>query len=251
MDLSSVKSILKNKYGEELTEKLLNSFDEIIQNYVLEKWKPSELDAGHFVETVRRMIEVEQTGNYTPVGNRLSAFNDRVLVQYENGTGDESIRILIPRALKAIFNIRNKRGVGHIGNISPNKMDSTYIVYSVKWILAEVIRLHSTLTADETQSIVDKIVERSIDLIWKESDFIRIIDTRLSAKEMVLVLLYDNSPKPIEDLQSIIEYKNTTNFNKIILSYHKSRFLELRNGLCYISPLGVFEAEAIISKYRE
>jgi hypothetical protein len=250
MDHSDIREILTTKYGNELTDKLIESFNEIVSNFTLEKWKPSELDAGHFVEAARRIIEFEQTGNYTPIGSSLSPFNDRTLTQYENGGGDESIRILIPRTLKAIFNIRNKRGVGHISNISPNKMDSTFIVFSVKWVLAEIFRLNSTLSPDETQKLVDRIAERTIDLIWVESSFTRILDTRLSAKEMILILLYDKSPRTVEEMQDIIEYKNATNFKKIVISLHKERVVEMRSNSSYISPTGIILAEQIINKYR-
>src|SRR5512132_118916 len=129
------EAILTAKYPVDLVKSLIDSYKEIESNYVVKKWKASELDSGHFVEAARRLVELELTGSVTKLSDQLSKFGDNVLKQYEQATGDESYRLLIPRALKAIYNIRNKRGVGHVSGVSPNEMDATYILYTVKWVL--------------------------------------------------------------------------------------------------------------------
>src|ERR1041385_8521434 len=126
----SIESILKAGHPSDVVDALLTAYKEIESNYALRKWKASELDSGHFVEASRRLIENSLFGNYTPIGQSLPNFNDTVITRYENAAGDESYRILIPRVLKAIYNIRNKRGVGHVGPVSPNEMDSTLILYN-------------------------------------------------------------------------------------------------------------------------
>lgn len=128
----NVDAILKSRYPNDVVRVIIDAYREIEGNYILGKWKASELDAGHFVEGVRRALESELFGSFTPIGVDMPKFHDGELKKYEQATGDESFRILIPRALKAVFNIRNKRGVGHVGAISPNEMDATYILYTAK-----------------------------------------------------------------------------------------------------------------------
>lgn len=251
MAIATVKAILVNKYGADIAEKLLNSYLEIEQNYFLGKWKPSELDAGHFVETVRRIIEFEQNGGvYTPFNRPIPNFNDVALTQYEGGTGHESIRMLIPRVLKSVYNIRNKRGVGHIKDISPNEMDATLILYSVKWVLAEITRLASNKTPEETQRLIDNVIERNVELIWKEDEFKRILDTSVQTKDQVLVLLYDESPQTAEILRGNIEYRNKTNFEKVLRRLHDKNLIDFRRGICKISPSGRLAAERIIKEIK-
>ena len=189
----TASDILKKKYPKEIVAKSIESYKEIESNFAIKKWKPSELDSGHFVEAVRRLLEFELTGSYTPINKKLSNFTDSILKQYEQAQGNESYRMLIPRALKSIYNIRNKRGVGHISGVSPNEMDATYILYTVKWILAELVRLNSKLSIPETQLIVDKIVERKIEILWKEGNITRILKTSIKAENQILILLYDQS----------------------------------------------------------
>ena len=122
--MSGVEAILKGRYPHDLIDALLSAYQEIEQNYALAKWKASELDAGHFVEAARRLLEHELLGKATPLSAGLSKFNDAALKTYENAKGDDSFRMLIPRVMWGVYGIRNKRGVGHVGAVSPNQMDS-------------------------------------------------------------------------------------------------------------------------------
>src|SRR5690606_27634578 len=105
----SVASILKSIAPDELISPLLDAYKEIEVNFSARRWKASELDAGHFVEVVRRIIDFQLTGTYLPIGRPLPALSDQELRRYEQALGHESLRLLIPRLLKAVYNIRNKR----------------------------------------------------------------------------------------------------------------------------------------------
>src|SRR2546425_2029562 len=191
----SVESILKASHPPDVVDALLEAYKEIESNYALRKWKASELDSGHFVEAARRLLENVLLGAYTPIGQSLPKFNDGVLAQYEKGAGHESFRILIPRVLKAIYNIRNKRGVGHVGPVSPNEIDSTLILYSAKWVLAELVRLASGFSPADVQRAVDEIIERYVPIPWKQGARTRVLERKVPARDQILILLYDQSPQ--------------------------------------------------------
>jgi hypothetical protein len=245
----SAATVLKSRYPADIVDSVLDSYKEIESNYVIKKWKASELDAGHFVETVRRLLELELFGAATPLASPLSKFTDQVIKQYEGAQGNESFRMLIPRVLKAVYNIRNKRGVGHAAGVSPNQMDATYILYSVKWVLAELIRLTSGLSVPETQQLVDSIVERRLEVIWKHRDITKILDRRIKASDQVLILLYDHNPQTEEALRMAIEYTSASKFRAILKRLHKTRHIHFENdGTCSLTPKGLVEAEAMLQK---
>lgn len=243
-------SILSSAYSQELADHVIDTYTRLEQEYILGKWKSSEVEAGHFVESVRRILELELFGKYTPLHNKLESFNHGVLQGYEQASGShESFRMLIPQILKSMYNIRNKRGAAHVAEVSPNEMDATYILHSAKWVLAELIRLKSNLYIGETQVIVSDIVETNTSILWKENGITRVLNSNLSARQQILILLYDNSPRQEEDLLSIIEYSHKGKFRQILCQLHKSRFIEYGNdGSCKISPKGRQEAEEIINQ---
>jgi len=247
----TISSALKNKYPADVCDAILEAYREIEESFSLQKWKTAELDAGHFVEASRRLLEHELFGSYTPIGKNLPSFNDGELKKYENAQGDESLRMLIPRVLKSIFNIRNKRGIGHLGVISANEMDSTLILYNVKWVLAEFVRLATGTNPNETQKMIASIVERRIGLLWKHQGITRILESKISARDQVLILLYDASPLAESDLQTTVEYKNNTNFRKILRRLHSARMIDwTQGGQAFITPKGSEAAEAVILKFQ-
>lgn len=247
----NIEADLKSAYPNELVDAVLLSYGEIETNFCAGKWKASELDSGHFVEGVRRIIESRLFGSYTAIGHNLPNFHDGELRRYEQANGDESFRILIPRALKSIYGIRNKRGVGHLGPVSPNEMDSLYILGTAKWVLAELLRLASNSTPAQVQEEISRIVERRIPVLWKQGDISRVLDSRWKAREQVLIHLYDQSPQKISDLMNKIEYKNKTNFMKIMKRLHASGLIHLAASEdTLITPLGIVEVERLLNVAR-
>jgi hypothetical protein len=83
----NVAATLKASLPGELVDALLAAYEEIERNFIHGKWKASELDAGHFVEAARRVIEYRLLGSFTPIGRDLPKFNDQVLQKYENAPG--------------------------------------------------------------------------------------------------------------------------------------------------------------------
>lgn len=247
----TVGGVLKSKYPADVVDALLAAYAEIEHNFFLRKWKASELDAGHFVEAARRILEHALFGAATPIGTDLSKFNDTALKRYENATGDDSLRILIPRILWSVYGIRNKRGVGHVGPVSPNEMDSAMILAAAKWVLAEFVRLASGLPVAQTQELVDQITERRLELLWKHGDITRVLNPKVKTRQQVLLLLYDTSPQTAEDLRRATEYRNVTDFKEILGKLHGERLIEhTAAGLCIITTRGLVEVEAIVRKLR-
>jgi hypothetical protein len=244
---SKVRKIIEAASEKNLADHIVDSYKEVERNYFLKSWKTSELDAGHFVESVRRFVELKLFGKYTPIIKGLPPFNEKTMLGYVNTQGDESYRIHIPRALLTVYGIRNKRGVGHISNVSPNHLDATFIISSVKWILAEIIRINSSYKPEETSKIVEHIVDRSVEGVWEESDITRILVDGLSLKEQIIFLLYATKEVFDQKILEIIEYKNQAYFKKTLKQLHSTRLLEYKpNGECIISPKGSAYAEEVV-----
>lgn len=245
--MADIKQILTAASDATLAAELLKAYGEVIENFALRKWKYSELETGHFVESARRFIELKLFGRYTPIGQNLPSFNDPELQRYQNVTGDESYRVIIPRVLFSVFTIRNKRGVGHVGPVSPNEMDATFALSGTKWTLAELVRLNSNLPISETLELISRIVERRLDLLWKDGDTVRILDHKMPAPDKVLVHLYDKSPQTRAELQAAIEYKNSSDFLKVLKRLHATRHTDLSaDGTCKITTKGILAAEEIV-----
>jgi hypothetical protein len=248
-----IHKILSSSSDDKLANLITEAFIEVEKNYTLQSWKTSGLDAGHFIEGVRRFLEYKLFKKYTSLNEKLASFNSGELQKYERQDEvNTSFNIIIPRLLYGIASFRNKRGIIHTSEISPNRMDACYILATCKWVLAEIIRIESNLDFTKATQLIEKITERNIEGIWKEGEVTRILNNNLSAKEKILFLLYDSSPIESTKLIQIIEYKNTTNFTKILQKLHSLRYIELRDNNCIISPRGSnFFEQQIFPKIKE
>ncbi len=167
----------------------------------------------------------------------------------------EILRILIPRLLPPLYEIRNNRGVGHVGGeVNPNLMDATAVYTMASWVLAELVRVFHGVKTAEAQAAVDALVERKIPLIWEPGTVKRVLDTSLSAKDQTLVLLYQGLAwVPESELLASVEYSNPTMYrSKILKPMHKERLIEYDAAAkqARISSKGSAQVEAKILASR-
>jgi hypothetical protein len=217
------------------------------------------LNGGKFCEVVYTVISGYLNSNFPsqpekPRNMLVACQNLERIPANQNRVGDRSFRILISRMLPILYEVRNNRGVGHIGgDVDPNFMDASVVYSMASWIMAELVRVFHNVSTEQAQHIVDASVERVIPLVWESGDQKRVLNQKLNAKDSVMVLLYSTSDKiiSVQDLFNWVEYKNTTNFKKVILqSLHIERYIEFDkiNLTVQLSPKGILAAEEILIK---
>jgi hypothetical protein len=169
--------------------------------------------------------------------------------------GDRSLRILIPRVLLALYEIRNNRGVGHVGgDVDPNFLDATAVVAMVSWVLAELVRIFHGISTIEAQGAVDALTERKHPVIWVVDDIKRVLDPSIKMSDQALLLLHQRPAWVAEaDLLRWTEYTSASMFRtRVLKPLHKKRLIEFdhKGSRARISPTGAKEVEQRILKSR-
>jgi hypothetical protein len=169
-----------------LRDELFDEFDSIVRNYRENRWKASELDGGRFSEVAYSVVVGITTGTYPPNAKKPSYFKDKCDAfatdnkKYPPANSPHSARVLIPRILVALYDVRNNRNVGHIGgDVDSNHMDAEFVLHSAQWVMAEFVRIFHGLSTDEATATVDALVERTTPLIWEVNGKKRILNTDL------------------------------------------------------------------------
>ena len=246
--MKNIKKLLESCFDEFIAEKLFSSYEDVVSKYSQSKWQESISAGGKFVEIGVRAVECKLLqGKYPQFDKALDGFN-KLLAKYEKLEGDRSYRVLIPRVLRNIYAIRNTRGGAHVSSISPNRMDATLVLYSVKWVLAEMVRIESEFSADETASLVEAITERLTPLIWRKGQITRVLSNKITVKDKILLLLnHFPDPQTEDKLYTITEYSNHSVFKKKIKELHRETLIhyDTQTGLCTISPTGEKQADQI------
>jgi hypothetical protein len=209
---------------------LIKEYNTIVQNYFEGKWLPSELSGGRFCEIVYCILDGIGKGSYGSKPTKPSNMVSACKALESNPNLCRSFRILIPRILPVLYEIRSNRNVGHIdGDIDSNEMDSFTVLTLSNWIIAEMVRVFNGVSSDEAKKLVVSITERKIPIIWSDDTVKRVLTDKLALQDQVLVLLAsNNSEARFDELVSWCEANNTTYFKKIIKKLHASRLIEYK-----------------------
>jgi hypothetical protein len=239
-----------------LRDDLLNAFNEITKNYRERRWEPSELNGGKLCEAVYTICKGWlEGGSYPARAEKPSRFPNKCWEMesvYQKVPDSRSARILIPRMMMGMYDIRNNRGVGHVGaEVDPNHMDATAVLYMAKWLMAELVRLLHMLTTEEAGAIVDGLIEREVAWVWTHGDKKRVLRKGLTWKQKTLVLLLTETGDVAEaDLFRWLEHPGLPSFRKDVLKQlHNDRLIEYDAGqrVVRLLPPGVTAAEALVS----
>jgi hypothetical protein len=229
-----------------LRSRLIKSYLDLKQNTYESRYDPAGMAAGKFCEVALRLLQHKIHGTYMPFGTRIINFADecRQLTMAPACSGNESERLVLPRALNFLYTMRNKRGIGHIGgDIDANGIDVATMAGISDWIICELIRINHGVSLEEAQDIVDSIAVRQLPTIWEVCGKKRVLKDGLKASDQALLLLYScpDSAVLLEDLTSWVEYSNPRMFkHAVIQKLHKQRFLEFdaESESVVLSPKG-------------
>jgi hypothetical protein len=239
-----------------LRDDLLSAFNEIVKNYRERRWEPSELNGGKLCEATYTICKGWlESGNYPARAEKPKRFPEAcwaMMNTYQHVPDSRSARILIPRMMLGLYDIRNNRGIGHAGaEVDPNHMDATAVLYTAKWLTAELVRLLHTLSTEDATAIVDALVEREVAWVWTLGDKKRVVRTGMTWKQQTLALMLTEAGDVAEaDVIRWLEHPSPPSFRKDVLKpMHSARLIEYDRDdrTVRLLPPGVAAAEELVA----
>jgi hypothetical protein len=233
---------------EGLRNELVEEFQKIVQNYRKEHWEATELDGGRFCEIAYTILAGHTEGdNYPSRASKPQQFKQACERLASKAGYPRSARLTIPRVLVALYDIRNQRGVGHVGgDVDANYMDATLVLHAAQWVMAELVRMfHNTDIATET-TITNALVDRTVPLIWRVGQVTRVLNPKMSLSDQTLLLLYA-APKKLNEreLATNLEQGKLANYRRVLNRLHGERLVEYDkiSGSVTLSPTGIADVE--------
>lgn len=247
--MDSLKGIF-SEFPSGLSSPLLDTYEDALKAAQSSDWEKVGLKAGKICEITYSILKGYVDGALPDKPSKPSNMYDacNAFQQSDSSQFPRSVRIQIPRVIIAVYELRNNRAIGHVGgDVVPNEMDGIFFLGSIKWIMAELVRVFHKVDTETARQIVDVVSERSIPIIWDADGVIRVLNPELLANEKVLVVLYHIAEKVSQNkLQDIVEYVNPTNFkNRVLKPLHKEKKIEFneKERLVSILPPGIKEVE--------
>jgi len=232
----------------ELRNELVEEFQKIVQNYRQEHWEAAELDGGRFCEIAYTILAGHTDGdNYPARASKPQQFKQACERLASKSGYSKSARLTIPRVLVALYDIRNQRGVGHVGgDVDANYMDSTLVLHAAQWVMAELVRMFHNTDIGTATAITNALVDRAVPLIWQVGQVTRVLDPKMSLADQTLLLLYA-APKKLNEreLAANLEQHRLANYRRVLSKLHGERLIEYdkTSGSVAISPIGISVAE--------
>jgi hypothetical protein len=246
--LDQISAGLKTHFPNKLVDELLSAYQDAKRNFFLGGLRLSAVEGGRFCEAAMRMLEYATTQNFTDLGRMVAS--DKLfetLSNYPRAQFPESIRVHIPRAIRVVYDIRNKRDAAHLADdIDPNLQDATLVVSSLDWILAEFVRLYHQVSANEATKIIDGVVTRKVPVIEDFDGFLKVLNPKLKVSGYILVLLYERgtSGATFAELEKWVRPAMRSNLRRTLNGIVDDALLhENDSGLFFLTKLGRQEVE--------
>ena len=226
--------------------RVIKSYLELKSRHAERKHDAAGLSAGKLCETVLRLLQNQLGQTVTPFGQPIPNFHDvcESFAKVPKANGNESLRIVIPRALAFLYTLRSKRGIGHIGgDIDANAIDGSTIGRVADWIVCELIRIFHKMSLEDADALISSLAARDLPDIWEVGGKKRVLRHDLDFKQKALLLLYQTVDSAVlaEDLCSWSKYSNLGVYRKQVLRPLDAANLieyDRENETVMISPLG-------------
>ncbi|TFB90459.1 hypothetical protein E3O44_02265 [Cryobacterium algoricola] len=238
------EGLLEAGIPAELVTELLIAFAEAKRRFYRNDLRPSEIEGARFSEAVFRILQWATAEQYTALGRTLPSV-DAMMNTLINAASNDSIRMHIPRTLRLIYDVRNKRDVAHLSDgIDPNQQDATLVVRNMEWVLAELVRMYNNVTAAVAHTMIVDLVSKDVPLIQEFDGFPRVLK-QLRASDHVLVLLYwrGSQGATLDELQAWARAPMRANMKRTLKSLNDRDLLHLNHDRYVLTHLGEDDVE--------
>lgn len=126
---------------------------------------------------------------------------DQYLQKAESETAlPDGLRFTGARTARAIYTMRNKRNIAHIGEVDPNAIDLAFTAHGSAWIMSELVRVATGISMDEAGKIIE-LLQMPVDDMVEDIGDVRLIHGDFQVREELLVLLRSFYPEFVPTLR--------------------------------------------------
>lgn len=196
--VDEIAQLLEVSFGAIHARAVVNHYQGAVNQFQLGAWESAIVRAGKTIEAVLKALAAH-TNQQVSGGRGFKADGIiRSLEQLPQGSFDDSVRVTIPRACRFAYDVASNRGGRHDSDsINPNEMDSTVLIGTCSWIIAELLRYSQkgSLGPERVREIVSSLVTRRYPIIENVDGRLYFHARQKSARDVAVVALWTVHPK--------------------------------------------------------
>lgn len=195
---STLTKTLSNSFGAHVGSKIEGYFEQMALKFGQSDYESVLTKSGKLAENI--LIAIIEKGS----GERLKE------IKSFKGAADnirkmndlpEPIKILIPGiASSLVYDIRSKKGAVHEKGIDPAQMDAHLALQASSWMIAEYVRVYSSLSDTEVSAVLRELVRTRIPLVEDVGGMTTVIE-KVQPKIEVALLISTRSPNGISQVE--------------------------------------------------
>lgn len=246
--MAKLRVALNARFPPTKVDEIFDHYNELRRRARVEDWSACLVEGGKFVEAVLKCFHYLDTGVEVDSVKAEDEVN-----RLQNATHLTSFeRMTIPRALRLIYEFRNKRGGAHNSSFDPTEMDCFLVVSVSNWVMEELTRLYLTNDAKAAQELVKSLLVKDIPLVEEIDGDRLILRPGLSARIQLEILLYIEYPErcATKDLIRWVHEHTPENIRVTLRSMKQKTLVYESETRWVLTSAGVREAEAEISKLQ-
>lgn len=237
---------LITKFPPDTVDEALFFFNKLRQEARYEHWVSCIDNGGRFVETLLKCFHHLRTDVEVDSIN----VNEEIKALEQTTALSDSERLIIPHALRLIYDFRNRLGGMRNPSFDPVKIDCVQLVSLCKWVVEELTRLYLTNDAVAAQVLVDNLLVKENSLVQEFDGDPIVLRPDLSARVYLEVLLYWRYSKrcSIKDLERWAHNHTTHNIRVTLRDMQKRNVVHESEEGWILTATGIEEAAAEMDK---
>ncbi len=246
--LDRLRSALVTKFPPHKVDEILLFFNKLMKEARHEHWDTCINDGGKFAEAVLKCFHYQRTGIEV---DSVKVDEEARLLGQTAGL-NEFERLTIPRALRLIYEFRNRRGGAHNSSFDPIKMDCVLLVALSKWVIEELARLYLTNDAMAAQMLVENLLVRELPLVEELDGDRLVLIPGLSARVQLEILLWKEHQNrcTVKELARWAHNHTIDNIRVTLREMRKKNLAHETEEGWKLTDSGMREAEAEIVKLQ-
>lgn len=235
--LDAIRDQLAAHINGTIVDQILEHYNALKTASRLQDWEKCLVRAGKFAEAILKGICFLRTGQVT---DNISIETEINEVAKRTDLHD-SIRLLIPRAVRVVYDNRSKRGGAHISPFDPNPMDCMLVTNLADWVLAELVRLYYTTDPEQAAAIVDTLIAKSIPLVEHIDEDYIVLSPYASARQEIGLILHSCYPKRtiLPELIKWMPYQSPENIRTSLKNMEKAKEVHRNKDGVLLTQLGI------------
>ena len=246
--LDRLRTALIAKFPPKKVDEVLYHYGILRREARLDHCESCLVNGGKFVEAVLKCFHYLSTSDEVD-----SVKADEEIRRLEQATHlSDFERLTVPRALRLMYEFRNKRGGAHNSSFDPIKTDCALVVAVSNWVMEELTRLYLTNDAVAAQKLVESLLVKDVPLVEEMDGERLVLRQGLSARVQLEILLYREFPErcAIKDLARWIHNQSVENIRVTLRTMKQKNFVHETEEGWKLTESGMHEAEAEIVKLQ-